>query len=229
MLQPIPPLVPPNLSRMRPDALLLDFDGVILDSVPIKIDAFLKIYANEPPEKLQAVFDHQRAHGGVTRRVKFRHFETQVFGRTVTDEIIESLSASYTRLVHEAVLTCPFIPGARELLECAHGRAAMHVISGTPHEELADIVNRRGLAPYFATLHGAPATKLDAFREIVSTRGYLPHRVLAIGDATTEFLAATELGIPFLGVTPAGEPATFPAGVPVVASLEGVATVLGFE
>ncbi len=222
------PLLPPELAGSRPVALLLDFDGVIVDSVGLKIDAYLQIYADEPREKLDAIFAHQRSHGGVTRRHKFRHFETEVFGRAVTDAAIEDLSAAYTRLVHEAVVACPFVAGARQLLEDIGGAAAMHVVSGTPHEELEDIVVRRGLAPFFASIHGAPATKLGAFREILDARGYPPSRVLAIGDAVTEFEAAVSLGIAFLGVAPPGEPPPFPAGVPVVRSLVGVGAALGF-
>lgn len=224
-----PPLLPPALSGFQPVALLLDFDGVILDSVGIKIDAYLHIYANEDPEKLKAILEHQRTHGGVTRRLKFRYFETEVFGRVISDEGIEILSTAYTRLVHEAVLTCPFIPGARELLDCVRGKAAMHVISGTPREELEDVVKRRGLTPYFTSLHGAPVTKLNAFREILEACGYPPHRILAIGDAVTELEAASSLGIPFLGISPPGELPTFSPDVPVVPSLKGVGDALGFE
>ncbi len=228
MSRPVSSLLPPDLAGSRPVALLLDFDGVIVDSVAIKIDAYLQIYADEPREKLDAILAHQRSHGGVTRRHKFRYFEAEVFGRAVTDAGIERLSAAYTRWVHEAVVACPYIAGARELLDEVRGVAAMHVISGTPHEELADIVVRRGLAPYFASIHGAPATKLEAFREIADSRGYPPSRVLAIGDAVTEFEAATELGMRFLGVVAPGEPSAFPPGVPVVTSLVGVGLALGF-
>jgi len=221
-------LLPPELAGLRPVALLLDFDGVIVDSVAIKLDAYAQIYADEAPEKLAAMFDHQRMHGGVTRRLKFRYFETEVFGRAIDDEAIENLSAEYTRLVHEAVVACPFIRGALELLNCLRGNADMHIVSGTPVAELRDIVERRGLAPYFASVHGAPVTKLRAFREILATGAYSPTRVLAIGDAVTELEAAHCLGIPFLGVSQEPGSATFPPGVPVVPSLDGVGEALGF-
>lgn len=223
-----PSLLPPPLAGMRPVALLLDFDGVIVDSVAIKIDGYLKVYADEDRNKLDAVFEHQRTHGGVTRRVKFRHFETEVFGRPVTDERIEALSAAYTGAVHEAVLACPYVAGAEELIRRAQGHAGLHVVSGTPQDELDDIVLRRGLASCFASWHGAPMTKLEAFGMICARHGYVRQRVLAIGDAVTEFTAAHQLGIAFLGVQPAGGPATFPPGVPVVPSLEGIAAALGF-
>ena len=44
--------------------LALDFDGVIVDSVKLKVDAYLTIYADESPEKLAAVLDYQRRHAG---------------------------------------------------------------------------------------------------------------------------------------------------------------------
>jgi phosphoglycolate phosphatase-like HAD superfamily hydrolase len=130
--------------------------------------------------------------------------------------------------VHEAVLECPFVPGAQEFLERAHGCAAMHLISGTPDEELKDIVERRGLSRYFVSVHGAPMSKSDAFRAIVRDRGYVPARVLAIGDAMTECDAAAALGIPFLGVTYDSEFAMFPPTVPSVRTLEGLADALGY-
>jgi phosphoglycolate phosphatase len=221
-------LLPDGLMGLRPSALLLDFDGVIVDSVALKTDAFRKIYARESPEKLAAMLDYQRSHGGVTRRLKFRYFESELFGRPVSDEGIEALSAAYTRLVHDAVLACPLIPGALAFLESALGKSTLHVVSGTPQEELEDIVRRRDLRRYFSSLHGAPVTKLGAFREIVNTGGHAPQRVLAIGDATTEYDAAITLGIPFLGVLPPNEPSPFPADVPVVRSLEMLGEALGF-
>jgi phosphoglycolate phosphatase-like HAD superfamily hydrolase len=212
----------------RPVALLLDFDGVVVQSVKLKIDAFLEIYAGEDPRKLAAVLEHQRAHGGVTRRAKFRHLERHVFGRDVDDERIEALSRRYTELVHDAVLACPYVPGALDFLRRVHGKADMHVISGTPVEELADIVRRRDLARYFASVHGAPETKAEAFAAIIARYGYEPARVLAIGDATTERDAAAEAGVAFLAIVPTGEPSLFAAGTPTVATLEGLAEALGF-
>lgn len=221
--------LPRELRRSAPAALLLDFDGVILDSVRVKLGGFMKIYENEDPAKLQQIREHQRSHGGVTRRVKFRHFETQVFGREASDEKIEGLSQTFTRLVQEGVLECPFIPGAQELLDRTLGRAAMHLVSGTPDEDLKDIVERRGLSRYFASVQGAPIAKRDAFAGIVRDYGYAPGRLLAIGDAMTEHDAAVALGIPFLGVTYDSEFAMFPPGVPCVRTLEGLADALGYR
>jgi len=211
-----------------PVALILDFDGVIVQSVELKVQAFLTIYEKEDRAKLEQLLEYQRRHGGVTRRLKFRHFEKHLFGRAGDAATVERLSAAYTRLVHDAVLACPFVPGAPEFLDLAYTRADLHVVSGTPQEELVDIVRRRELWRYFKSVQGAPASKPECFARILQTHGYTPERTLAVGDSTTEYLAARDLRIPFLGVVPQDKPNPFPDEVGVVSSLENLEVAVGF-
>ena len=211
-----------------PRALLLDFDGVIVESVALKIKAFVDIYADEEQSKLDAIADYQRVHGGVTRGLKFKHFESEIFGRSADDARISELSGNYAQRVYEAVVACPFVPGAIAFLRAAHGKTDIHVISGTPVAELENICRRRDLSKYFTSIHGAPVTKREAFRSIVHAYGYQPETILAIGDATTEWQAARELSIPFLGVVAEPALSPFPVSLPVVETLEGLERKLGF-
>jgi phosphoglycolate phosphatase-like HAD superfamily hydrolase len=212
----------------RPAAILFDFDGVILDSAEIKAMAYAEIYQAEAPEKVAAAIDYQRYHGGVSRTEKFAHFERDLFGRPADQARIDALSRMFTAIVLDKVLAAPFIPGARALLDAAHGQADLNVVSGTPEPELRDIVAARGLSHYFTEVIGAPTTKRDAFARILRNRDLPSSRALAIGDAITEYDAAAELGIAFLGVRPARHDPGFPADIPVVSDLTGVAGMLGF-
>ena len=224
---PIPSIPFIQSIPLRPRALLLDFDGVIVESVTIKIDAFSDVYAEEPPEHHTLIEHYQRVHGGVGRTLKFRHFE-RLFGREPNDERVEYLSNEYAKRVYEAVVSCPYVDGAEAFLRAVHGKSNMHVISGTPHDELVDICRRRGIEHFFTSIHGSPETKRDTFRHIVAGYAYEPSTLLAIGDATTECDAARELGVAFLGVV--ADPALNPFGadVPVVTNLVGLASRLGF-
>jgi phosphoglycolate phosphatase-like HAD superfamily hydrolase len=213
----------------QPVALLLDFDGVIVQSVALKIQAFLDIYADASDDERARILEHQRAHGGVTRRIKFEYFEREVFRRPADAATLDRLAADYARRVHAGVLACPFVPGAPEFLEIASRRCDLHIVSGTPHAELEDIVARRGLARYVTTIAGAPETKRDAFLRILSEHGYPATRTLAVGDATTEYDAARELGIPFLGIVAEGDANRFPGDVPVLPTLERLAASIGFD
>jgi phosphoglycolate phosphatase-like HAD superfamily hydrolase len=212
----------------EPVAVILDFDGVVVESVELKVQAFLTMYAHESPEKQQAILEHQRAHGGVTRRLKFAHFERELFGRPGDTATLDRLAAGYAKLVHGAVLACPFIRGAIDFLDTAHGRTDLHVVSGTPEEELLDIIERRGLARYFKSIHGAPKTKPEAFRLILDVHRYPHDEVIAVGDATTEYDAAVALQMPFIGIVADPGDNPFPPEVPVLATLERLASRMGF-
>ena len=212
----------------RPEAILFDFDGVILDSAELKTAAFASIYEDEEPAKIAAVVAYQRYHGGVNRLAKFAYFETEIFGRDATHQRLEELSAAFTDISYDSVLAAPFVDGAVEFLQAARRKAAMYLVSGTPQQELQSIVVKRGLSRFFDEVIGAPELKRDAFAFLLRSGAHPPGRALAIGDAITECEAALALGVPFLGVVAAGAEATFPHSIPVVRNLVGLANLLGF-
>src|SRR5581483_11137212 len=211
-----------------PAAIIFDFDGVILDSTPLKHQAWYTLYAGEDAARLKEMADHDRIHGGVTRRVKIAHFEKNLFGRSGDPESVERIAQRYRDLVFDAVMACRFIPGARELLDNALGKVDMHLVSGTPLDELKVIVDGRGLTKYFKSLQGGPVLKPEAFANIMKAHGYEPARTLAIGDAMTEYSVAGSLGIPFLAIAADGHN-VFPDDAIRVPSLEGAVKTLGLE
>src|SRR5262249_14784034 len=111
-----------------PKVIIFDLDGVILDSADIKLQGYKTIYANEDPQKLAALVEHCVLHGGITRRKKFAHYEREFFGRSGDRESVEALCRRYSDLVLKAVLACPFIDGAEQLLERARAKVQMHLV-----------------------------------------------------------------------------------------------------
>lgn len=214
---------------MSPKVIIFDFDGVILDSADIKLRAYTTVYKDEESAKLKKLVEHAQLHGGVTRRIKFEYYERELFGRPGDAKTVDALCRRYSEIVFDAVMKCPFIEGAQQLLERADGKVAMHVVSGTPQDELGRIVEARGLAHFFRSVRGAPAKKRDAFDAITRDEGYERSRVLAVGDSMTEYEAARDVGIAFLGVIPAGIDNPYPANVLVLPTLRNVETVLTIE
>lgn len=205
----------------------MDFDGVIVDSMNIKGQGFARVYAGEDSAKVAEVLEYQRHHGGVSRGPKFVHFERNVFGREGDVETIDRLTSTYHRIVFDAVIACPFVPGAELFLQRAAGQIELHVISGTPHDELLEIVERRSLTPFFRSITGGPTSKRDAFARILAENHHSAAHTGAIGDAMTEYVAAKELGMPFIGVVPSGMQSPFPSATPIVPTLESLHDVLG--
>jgi phosphoglycolate phosphatase-like HAD superfamily hydrolase len=209
-----------------PCAIIFDFDGVILDSAALKVEAYVTIYAGEEPAKVKELVRHAHLHGGTTRRTKFAQYERELFGRPGDPESVERLSRRYSDLVYGAVLQCPFIEGAYPLLVAAKSKVDMHVVSGTPDDELRAIIRERGLANFFRSTAGAPATKVEAFAQILRDNRYDAGKVVAIGDSMTEFWAAEQLRIPFLGIAAAASATSFPPGTPTRPSLQTVDKLL---
>ncbi len=212
-----------------PRVIIFDFDGVILDSAGLKLDAYLSVYAGEAPDKIRQVRAYAELHGGITRRTKFIQYERELFGRAGDPASIDRLCQRYADAVYQGVLQCPFIAGAQELLRKANGSLKMHVVSGTPETELVEIVKARGLAPFFRSVRGAPATKPEAFAQIIAAEGEPREGVLAIGDSMTECLAAKANDIAFLGVVSEGANNLFPPDVMVRSSLQDADTLFGIR
>jgi len=197
-------------------AIAFDFDGVILDSVWMKVNLFFECY-DEPISETQRadMLAHLVHHGGVGRVAKFAHYEQVIFGRVPDPAVVQGRAQRYSELLMERIDSCPELPGARAFLESRQGALSLHLISGTADDDLQRITRERDFARYFRSIVGSPTTKPDAFADVLRQGGWQPAEVLAIGDSFTEFDAARGLGMPFAGIVAPGEENPFPADVPV--------------
>jgi len=160
------------------------------------------------------------AHGGVGRVKKFEHLERTVFGREPDPKAVAALAKRYSVLLMEQIPFCAELPGARAFLQRFEHELSLHLVSGTSHEDLLEIVSDRDMARFFKTITGAPSGKVEAFTAIAHETGIAFEQILAIGDSPTEFVAAQELGMPFVAIVQEGEDNPFPETVPVYNDLE---------
>ena len=73
--------------------IFFDFDGVLVESVEIKIHAFRKLYAEHGENVVEKVLAHHMEHGGISRVVKIRHGHLAFLGIDLTDEGLSKLAA----------------------------------------------------------------------------------------------------------------------------------------
>jgi len=205
----------------RVDAVIFDFDGVLVESVDVKTQAFAEMYKQYGPKIVEQVVAYHREHGGVSRYEKFRYYQETLLGQSLssTEEII--LGDTFSEMVKDAVVTAPWVPGAYEFLSKYHQKIALFVASGTPEEEMEEIVRRRDMARFFISVHGAPAEKADIIRSICKQRGFKNRSVLMVGDAMTDYMGALTAGVRFVGRSLDGQ-ATFPSHVPVIPDLRNL-------
>jgi beta-phosphoglucomutase-like phosphatase (HAD superfamily) len=179
--------------------VILDCDGVILESVDAKTRAFAQLYRPHGPDIERLAVEHHLRHGGVSRYEKFRYISRQYLGRELPADEEVRLGERFAGLCLEEVLASPLVPGALAFIQAARQRVPVYVASGAPHEELAHILQTRGLAGLFTGIFGSPPGKAELVRRILAQEGVLPRAAVLIGDSGTDEAAAVETGVRFWG------------------------------
>lgn len=205
-------------------AIIFDFDGVILDSVDIKTKAFSEIYSPFGSDVEQRVIKHHQHHGGISRYIKIAHYHQKFLGIELSSEMLDQLVRKFSELVFEQVLQCSFITGAKEFLDEYYQILPMFIATGTPQKEIEEIVNVRGMTKYFQGVFGSPTVKEDIIREILFSHQLNNTEVLFVGDAMTDFLAAGETELDFIGVS--NSDTKFPDGTILVEEVTELAEFL---
>ena len=204
---------------MKYAAIVFDFDGVLVESTDVKTRAFAAMYAKHGPEIERRVVEYHLANAGISRYVKFKLWQEEYLGLPYSEADGERLAEEFSRLVVDAVVAAPYVAGAREFLDAYYRQRPLFVASGTPQEELREIVARRDMSGYFSAVHGTPATKGRILSDIMRSRGYEPAAVLMVGDARADWEGAQEAGASFIGRASAESSAMFPPGTPLIADL----------
>ena len=101
----------------RVDALLLDFDGVVLDSALLKEHVFRALIAERIPEHVEPAMEYFWAHGGTSRLDKFRWIWRNIVGKPLSEPEVAELGAVFVARAFEQVVKCPYVAGAQEFLD----------------------------------------------------------------------------------------------------------------
>ncbi|MBF0235935.1 MAG: HAD family hydrolase [Desulfamplus sp.] len=203
-------------NTMPLQAVFFDFDGVILDSVNVKTEAFAKMFRSYGSEIEKQVIEYHLVHGGVSRFEKFRYYYEQLLDTPISKEQLVKLGETFSELSLQGVLEAPFIEGALESLKALHQQKILSfVVSGTPQEEILHIVQKRDLGMWFKEVHGSPRLKHEIVLDILKRYDLEPKSCLFIGDAMTDYGAAKATGTRFLGIVSKNTPSIFPSGTSV--------------
>lgn len=179
-------------------ALILDFDGVLVESNEAKTCAFEDLFALYPAYR-DAMMDYHLANYSCPRMMKFEHYVYELMGRPGDVETVQTMARQFSEFVVRRVVACPDVPGARAFLEEFSRKVPLYISSVTPQDELRKIVRARGIDSFFVEVFGDPPyTKADAIRAVLTRDKLLPSEVIFVGDSASDYRAAVEAGMEFL-------------------------------
>lgn len=201
---------------MKWQAVFFDFDGVILDAVDVKAKAFYDMFRPFGEEIASRVYDYHLSHGGMSRFDKIRYWYENFLNQPVNEEEVRELCSQFSSLVLKQVIASRFVDGALESLKYAQNQGIpAYVVTGTPQDEICQIVEAVGIAGYFDEIHGSPRRKDEIVEDVLDRKGYIPSKCLFIGDGPNDYQAALAAGVQFLGIVNTGSKFSFPAGTRV--------------
>ena len=180
-------------------AIILDFDGILLESNDAKTEAFAELFSLYPSHSSQ-MLDFHLTNISIPRRMKFEYFVHTLMDKPGNVVQVDEMADRFSEIVFRYVMNCNEVPGARAFLEAYHGRVPLFISSMTPQDELLEIIKRRKFAEYFEDIFGDPPTKkTEAIRKIIHTEAISPSELVFIGDSDSDYQAAKSSGIAFIG------------------------------
>jgi len=202
-------------------AIIFDMDGVIIESALIKTDAFAELFGFCDDETLNKILKHHMENGGVSRYKKIQYYYETFLNEKLDKPEVDKIAWDYHNIVLDKVLDCPLVEGAKEFIKSNHKRCDLYIVSGTPGFELVEILNKKGLKTYFKGFFGTTAMITKA--SLLSDLAYkLYHRdeIVYIGDSLSDYKAAKEANVPFIGRVCDENP--FPKEVKTIKNFVGV-------
>jgi HAD superfamily hydrolase (TIGR01549 family) len=186
--------------RSPPVLICLDFDGVIMDSMGLKLDSYCHAFAGMgfAREDLRRL---QLASAGLSRFKTIPYMFETLAGRPMPPE--SALEALRRFREHDEASRgkMRLMDGARDFLEAARQRGIpLAIVTGTPQDVIDRTIAHFSLGGYFRQVCGSPGTKPEHLSRLVGEAGADARECLYVGDAVKDQEAAFEVGIPFGGV-----------------------------
>jgi HAD superfamily hydrolase (TIGR01549 family) len=187
------------------DYVVLDCDGVILDSNPLKTHAFALALEGEPEKYVAEMIVYHKSKGGVSRYKKFRHYFEEINPHEDFEKNAKVAISKFAEIVQKGLLECDYIPGVVDFINDVKEKGLpLFVVSGSDEIELKEVFSKRKIDLLFCAIYGSPPTKTENMKKVKSQVG-AQTKGLFFGDSRSDMEAAEGFGLDFIFVSGASD------------------------
>ena len=212
---------------MRPELILWDWNGTLLDDVELCENALNRLLQRYGyPQR----YDHEQYRAIFGFPVEDYYVRA---GFDFTRHSFAELAESYMEDYIPASAACPLMAGAVDALEAFKNAGLRQVIlSASPVTTLTRQVEERGVTPYFDRLLGLgdiyAKSKVEVGLAYLQEAGFAPAKAVMIGDSVHDFEVAQALGVGCVLQSSGHQPPETlrRTGAPVVAGLREAAELI---
>ena len=180
--------------------LLWDFDGVIMDSNPVRTYGFEELLKGYPQQQLDEFMIFHKQNGGLPRYDKFRYFFEKIRDEQVDAQEIAHLSTRFSEIMLKKLMDSSLlIPDSVAFIKANYKKFIMHIVSGSDQTELRSVCTYLNLTQYFVSIVGSPILKPQLVKQLLHDYSYKIGNVALIGDSINDYDAAVNNNIDFYG------------------------------
>ncbi len=187
--------------------IILDCDGVVLNSNKIKTNAFRSVTLPFGEVASSTLVDFHVRNGGMSRYAKFEYFvdfilPTHAPGVVVEDKrkFLSSLLSKFANEVKAGLSKCETAQNLMELRQSTMNTRWL-IVSGGDQAELREVFEQRNIAHYFdGGIYGSPKDKYSIVRDLLKSK-QIQNPSLFLGDSRLDHEVAKSFGFDFIFIT----------------------------
>jgi len=180
--------------------ILFDFDGVILDSMPVRERGFKKIFEGYDSRLVEKLLVYHNKNGGLSRYVKIRYFYEKLLNQAVSDKEINKIAENFSIIMRAELINEKYLVDETvDFIDKNYKNYNFHIVSGSDQKELRFLCKEIGIERYFISIYGSPTCKNDLVRNILTKYNYKESETVLVGDSVNDYEACKVNAIDFYG------------------------------
>jgi beta-phosphoglucomutase-like phosphatase (HAD superfamily) len=201
------------------DAIILDFDGVIVDSVVLRemllFRAFDKCVQISDYEKV--IKFHIKNHG-LTRSDRVSKIYHSITGNNITQSSLNCILDEIKSASKLMLPNCSLVQGIRNFLNYVvkESNIQLFVSSIAPSDEIDLLLSQKKIDTKFTKIWGGEISKTLAIKKVTSDYFLDINNVLFIGDRMSDFISSVDANVNFIGMVSESSTNPFPKDVPII-------------
>jgi len=181
-------------------SILFDFDGVILNSMPVREYGFRQIFASFEKSSVDALIDFHNRNGGLSRYVKIKYFFELILHKHAAEEDINAYAEAFSRIMKKRLIDREYlIESTMRFIGGIYKKIPLHIVSGSDENELRYLCDKLGIDHFFVSIEGSPTPKDELVNALLQNYAYDASSVILIGDSINDYDAAVKNHIGFYG------------------------------
>ena len=117
--------------------ILFDFDGVILDSMPIRDYGFKKIFNDYDDHLVNKLLEYHNQNGGLSRYIKIKYFYNKLLKQEILEEKIINYADMFSKIMMRELVDKKYlIADTLKFIKENYRKYNLHIVSGSDEAEL---------------------------------------------------------------------------------------------